>query len=410
VSWSIRAPRLRRVTSSLAYVPEIDGIRFLAIASVFLFHLAGDVLRHSAPDYRFSLESNNVFAVSQCLNFGVQMFFVLSGFVLALPFVAQYLNSGKKVDRKRFYMRRLTRLEPPYFAALILFFVLKVAGGKGQGLVLLPHFGASVLYLHNLIYGRPSDINFVAWSLEIEVQFYLIAPLLAFALYRIQHPGIRRTLLVATCLASSFLASLISGPATLSLARQLPYFVAGFLLADLFSLASIPKARFAWDVVFLSAIPLIVLQIRAGWMLIYFAPLTLCVAYYAAFHSTWISRFLRNPFVSLTGGMCYSIYLVHNYVIAAAGMITESWTASLRFTWRLGAQALLIGPVVLAISCLFYLLVERPCMRPDWPSRASQWLTDYAFRTRKTKSSVLKASRPTGEAALPIVSGEVGAQ
>ena len=38
----------RRVTSSGNFIPEIDGLRFLAIASVFLYHLAGDVMRHSS--------------------------------------------------------------------------------------------------------------------------------------------------------------------------------------------------------------------------------------------------------------------------------------------------------------------------------------------------------------------------
>ena len=366
--------RFRRITSGFTYIPEIDGIRFLAIASVFLFHLAGDVLRHSKPGYRLILRDNGVFVVSQCLNFGVPMFFVLSGFVLALPFASQYLKGAARVSKKRYYLRRLTRLEPPYLIALILFFFIKLMGGRGQLAALLPHFGASALYLHNIIYGRPSDINFVAWSLEIEVQFYLIAPLLALALYRVKFSLLRRLLLVAVCLASSGLACLFRGSADLSLIGQLPYFVAGFLLADLFLVTGLRNIHLLWDAVFALAVPLVVLEIRSGWMLIFAAPISLCLAYYAAFHSVWVGRFLRNSIVSAMGGMCYSIYLIHNYVIAVCGMYTERWTATLPFTARLGVQILLIGPVVLFSSGVFYLLIEQPCMGPDWPARASQWL------------------------------------
>ena len=77
--------RLRRITTSISYRPEIDGIRFIAISSVIIYHLAGDVLRHSPPGYVASLQSNWLFWLTQHLNFGVQLFFVLSGYVVTLP-------------------------------------------------------------------------------------------------------------------------------------------------------------------------------------------------------------------------------------------------------------------------------------------------------------------------------------
>src|SRR5580658_2370258 len=102
---TLLASRFRRITSSVKYVPEIDGIRFVAILAVFIFHLAGDILRHSPPGYRDQLASNWVFWTTQRLNIGVQMFFVLSGFVLALPFATHYLRSGPPVSLKRYYLR-----------------------------------------------------------------------------------------------------------------------------------------------------------------------------------------------------------------------------------------------------------------------------------------------------------------
>jgi peptidoglycan/LPS O-acetylase OafA/YrhL len=374
--------RFRRITSGAGYVPEIDGIRFLAISSVFLFHLAGDILRHSPEGYRQGLSASPVFWATQVMNFGVQMFFVLSGLVLALPFASFHLNGGRPVSLKRYFLRRLTRLEPPYIAALIIFFFLKLAGGRGSFAGLVPHFAASVGYLHNLIYGTPSDINFVAWSLEIEVQFYICAPWLAWLVYSIRPDTTRRLVLAGCCMAAGFLASFMPERMSLSLAAQLPYFLAGMLLADFYvkdlNLAS-PRMRGSgvWDLAFVLTAPVIVLALMYGGLLIFVAPLTICFAYYAAFRGGWTRSFLRLPFVSTVGGMCYSIYLLHNYIIATAGMFTEKLTSSLSFTARLTIQSLLIGPAVLVVCGGFYLLIEQPCMRPDWPER---------FRARAMKS------------------------
>lgn len=54
----------------------------------------------------------------------------------------------------------------------------------------------SFVYSHAFIYGDKSTINFVAWSLEIEVQFYLLMPLIA-NVYRISKPAYQRLVLAA---------------------------------------------------------------------------------------------------------------------------------------------------------------------------------------------------------------------
>jgi peptidoglycan/LPS O-acetylase OafA/YrhL len=101
-------------------MPEIDGLRFLAIISVLLFHFNGFIFNKSQPI------SNTVFLNK--LNFvlghghlGVELFFVISGFILALPFANSYLKSKKKDNIKSYFTRRLTRLEPPYILIMIFF-------------------------------------------------------------------------------------------------------------------------------------------------------------------------------------------------------------------------------------------------------------------------------------------------
>jgi peptidoglycan/LPS O-acetylase OafA/YrhL len=366
--------KFQRITSSGRYSPEIDGIRFIAIFAVFVFHLAGDVLRHAEPGYGERLASDPLFRITQVLNIGVQLFFVLSGYVLALPFASQYQHGGRTVSLKRYFLRRLTRLEPPYIVSLILLFLLKILTGRSSFAALWPHLAASLGYVHNLVYGQPSDVNFVAWSLEIEVQFYLLAPLLSFLLFRTESAWKRRATIAACCVAAGAAASLVSDwpRMSLTLIGQAPYFLAGFLLADVESAQVEGKSRGRWDVVSIGAFLLLFSCIRASWLL-YVGPLTIATAYWAAFRSLWVRQFLRMGFISAVGGMCYTIYLLHNYVIAIGGQFTERFSATFPFALRLAAQGVILGAAVLVVSSAFYLLIERPCMRPDWPAQLTKW-------------------------------------
>lgn len=226
--------KLRRITVSLAYRPELDGIRFLAIAFVVIYHVTGDILRHSPENYA-SLSTSPLLWLTLQMNVGVELFFVLSGFVLALPFARHFLTGTPPVNISSYFRRRLTRLEPPYILALVMLTALKVLGGHYHLVSLLPNLAASTAYLHNLIYGRPSDIDFVAWSLEVEVQFYLLAPLFAALIFCNKKHFPRRVCLAVAILALASISSLASPSSlvNLSLPGYLPFFLAGFLLADL---------------------------------------------------------------------------------------------------------------------------------------------------------------------------------
>ena len=391
----------RRITSSVAYVPEIDGIRFIAIASVFLFHLAGDILRHSPAGYGGQLQHDWVFWLTQNGNFGVQLFFVLSGFLLALPFAAYHINGEKAVNLTKYFKRRLTRLEPPYLAALLFFFVLKLAAGRDGFSNLLPHLLSSVFYIHNLVYARPSDVNFVAWSLEVEVQYYLLAPVLTAILFRPRSALLRRSAIVALALLVTFLSLLPhSQRADLSILGQGSYFLAGLLLADCYvTRTASQRGRIGWDIATIIPAATIFLLLRNFYTLAFFGPFAVFFVYYGVFHGQLIRKALSHPVISTIGGMCYSIYLVHNYVIAACGMYSERLTASLPFHQQLLIQTLIMAPVVLFTCGIFYLLIERPCMRPDWPARTVNWFRSIrARRTETAQTSLLETASSRDQA------------
>jgi peptidoglycan/LPS O-acetylase OafA/YrhL len=363
----------RRITSTGQFIPEIDGLRFLAIFSVYIYHLAGDVLRHSPSDYAQSLQSNGLFLVTQILNVGVPLFFVISGFILSLPFAAAHRNLRKPVSLKKYFWRRVTRLEPPYFLCLLLFFILKIAAGRGTAAGLFPNLIASVFYVHNQIFARPSDIDFVAWSLEIEIQFYILAPLLA-SVFALARASTRRSVLAAAVLLASGVSSLVSGHPRLqlSLLAYAQYFLAGFLLAEFYLDRGERRKNWAWDLVSIAGWSLLLVllvrgEARVEWWVEWLIPWLVLLIYIAAFRGVAMNRFVTNPWIVTIGGMCYTIYLLHDYIIAALGMVTERIGSGSVFSVRLLVQFLLMTPIVLAIGALYFRLIERPCMRPDWP-------------------------------------------
>jgi peptidoglycan/LPS O-acetylase OafA/YrhL len=171
----------RVITRGRRFIPEVDGLRFVAISAVVLYHLSQHTLTRHMAGASVQPEESWLPKLLDLGRYGVRLFFVLSGFLLALPFAKWRLGLGDKPSLRAYYLRRLTRLEPPYMVAMLLLFVGPplVANWISNGWSLWPNLLASLVYQHNLIFGEMSPINPVTWSLEIEVQFYMLAPALA---------------------------------------------------------------------------------------------------------------------------------------------------------------------------------------------------------------------------------------
>src|SRR5215213_7927905 len=164
--------KFRRITYSTDYLPEVDGLRFLAIFSVVvIMHIPHYIDEKFFLGKAIPNEYWSRFVIGG--GYGVSLFFIISGFILSLPFAKWRLNNEKPVKLKNYFIRRLFRLEPPYIIALIIFFIGQVwVLHKYSFDFLLPHFFASVAYLHTIIYKGFSLVLPIAWSLEVEVQFY----------------------------------------------------------------------------------------------------------------------------------------------------------------------------------------------------------------------------------------------
>lgn len=363
--------RLRRVTRDHRWIPEIDGLRFVAICSVFLYHVFGELSIRSG---RVILVEPGYGWLAQILNNGrrgVELFFVISGLILALPFARHFLLGAGPVSLRKYFMRRVTRLEPPYIASMIVAVLLFGVYRHGLPPGYLPHALASLFYQHNLVYGELSWVNPVTWSLEVEIQFYIVAPIVM-QFYRIRRTWLRRIVLLA-CILGVELAQ----PAHASLRVQgsilfyLQYFLAGLLVADVFVLElKEMSSSWIWDLAGVSALGAIFwFQTEALWMKI-LLPVAIGVLCLAVMKSHGLRRVLGNPWVAVVGGMCYSIYLLHFLLIAVLFKVTRhAILPGQIFVVNYAIQLLLLAVPVLLMCAVFFVLVERPCMDPNWPSK-----------------------------------------
>ena len=363
----------QRITSSGKFIPEIDGFRFIAVLSVFIFHLAGTVATNSPSGQISTILSGPLKQVTNTLDIGVPLFFVISGFILGLPFAEAALKQQKQVGLRKYLLRRLTRLEPPYVLCLLISLVIKVGSGRGF-LVHLPHLLASMFYSHNAIFGYQSTITAVAWSLEIEVQFYLLVPVIT-SVFLITNAGMRRAILCILIAAATAVSELVNASPRLrlSLLGFAPFFLIGLLLTDLY-LSGYRSRSWRWDLLsFLGWPLLILLRWKAPALSAWIAPWLILALYAAGTSGVLIRRLLVHPIVTTIGGMCYSIYLLHNQLIYGIALKTRAILPSSSYALRLVTQFLVVFPAVLAVSAVYFVIIERPCMRPDWPRRLMLW-------------------------------------
>jgi len=402
--------RLGRVTSSGAFYPEIDGLRAIAIVSVVAFHVNKYVI-HASPAAGESGVSASLIRsleyVSRKGFFGVELFFVISGFILSLPFATYYLGKGRRPSLARYYQRRLLRLEPPYIISLLVCFSLLTLVYSASARQLFPHLAASIVYVRQLIFGGNNPINGVLWSLECEVQFYILAPLLA-TLYLVGRKSLRRVAFLAIPIVALGLVNvgtlLLKAPhlGTVPLLGALlrtfapisqfldrvivlhytGYFCAGFLLSDLFvdSWGEQPAKHWKWDVIGAMAWAVLLLLVTEETKL--FAavaatipfPLLIFTAYIAAFRGPVTNQILRNRWMVTIGGMCYTEYLYHQFLLHMIQVRLGSFTSSL----------LLQIPLFLLITVIFssvmFVLFEKPFMYKDWHLQLKAWFQKLRMR------------------------------
>ncbi len=379
----------------VGYLPGIDGLRGLAVLAVLAYHLDAS---WAAGGY-----------------LGVEVFFVVSGFLITSLLLAEHREQGF-VDLLAFWRRRARRLLPAVFVlvGLVLAYAAVVlpAGElrrvRGDGI-------ASLLYVQNWhavfteqpyfeAFGRPSPLRHL-WSLAIEEQFYLLWPvLLPLGLRRI---GRRRTVLAVTgAIVVSVL--LMAGTADIAAPERAYYgtdtrlfgILGGALLAFAWrpQRARVDVGRSARRVIEgAGAVALVLLAWQHatrsefdawtypwGFLVVDFLTLVTIIA--VTHPASRLERWVGCGPLQALGRRSYSVYLWHWPVIVFTRPGVD---------WGLTGTGALLGRILLiaALSEASYRLVERPVR--DGTLQA--WLTGASL---PPAAAVLRRRRAVGIAAL----------
>ncbi len=184
----------------MGYLPGLDGVRALAVLGVLLYHADLTWIRGGF--------------------LGVDVFFVLSGFLITSLLLEEFDRSGG-ISFKRFYLGRARRLLP---ALILLLAVVAIAAAffyRDAAAQVRADTVASIFYVNNWWYifndqsyfefiGRPPLLKHL-WSLAVEEQFYFIWPVIAFvAMRKAGRRGVRATALVMALASTIWLVWLSS--------------------------------------------------------------------------------------------------------------------------------------------------------------------------------------------------------
>ena len=358
---------------SLPRNARIDCLRGVAIACVLILHftLAFGLVDSPLGDL---LGAAAVKAIGLNGNYGVTMFFVISGYLITSG-ILQRWGSLAQVDVRHFYLLRAARILPALLLALAIIVVLGIFDvpyfNNGDARPPLPasYFGIAVVsiltFWHNLLMQSAGYFNYclnVYWSLSVEEMFYLCLPPLCLLLRR-------TSLVVAACLALAMLGPLYRGAhADNELYFMYGYFACfdaiaiGCLAALLVPRLTLARpARRILRVACGMALPLIYLRGIAGHEMFGFTAIALAAAgivlgAHGEQRPGWSTGRLAAP-LRWAGRHSYELYLFHVIVLAAMRNILTR--AELSHAMRLPWLALF-----LACSALAAMLVSRHISEP----------------------------------------------
>ena len=314
-------------------LPVLDVLRGGASFAVCWFHLTNGHVGFLPPGI---LKASGAYGW-----LGVEVFFVISGFVI--PFALQR-SDYQLADCGIFVFKRIARLDPPYFTTIALIIILQYASSKAPGFEGEP-FTYSILgtILHvgylNAFFGFPW-LNPVFWTLALEFQYYL---LMAFIFPLIAN----RASIIRWCtmLALGILALVV--PAERFVFHWLPLFLLGITTFQLKSGIIAQKGY------------LLLIVLVSCWAWLCYGLIITLVGVTTAFIIAFARVSHTGPLTFL-GMISYSLYLLH---VPIGGRVVN---LSTRFVAGLPGRSVVVfvaAAVTVLAAWALYAFVERPAQR-----------------------------------------------
>ena len=364
-------------------IPSLTGVRGVAALWVFMTHfygLAADMLHQ--PGLMKSLFLFNGFR-------GVDLFFVLSGFILMHVHEGQFTQLRWPVIRD-FFIIRFFRVYPlNTFILLVLVPLVLLAPGyvamqrhyadpafayRVHNLS-IPGFIQTLLLVQTWTVLKLGEWNIVSWTLSAEVLGYILFPLLAMAAMRIT--SLRNAVVVCAASLSTLVVILFAGhhannnpTGTFGAIRMLFCFTAGVVLYRAYDLAPEGTERHGATIT-MGAVAFIALTL-------FFPVVPVCdvfgftaLVFGLAYQRGVINTFLSSAPVMWLGRISFSFYLAHYLIIGILSWSMGKWLRSLGRVEGMTATGAIFA-LCLLVGVVCYHLVERPSQRLG--RRVMQWV------------------------------------
>lgn len=355
-------------------LPRFEGARAIAAYLVLLTHAGfiSDAINAGVPG-RFLARGD----------WGVAMFFALSGFLLSRAWVRWIQHEGRRPDLKRYALHRTARILPAYYVALAAILLTVGAGADTRTVI------SNVLLVQNYTGAFLPDF-FLTWSLVTEVAFYAVLPLLALVVIR-RRVKTSVVLILLLAVTTYIYLWLVQGPladsapmfATIWLPGRLDWFCVGMLVAVLeyrvrAERPILPMVTHRPSLLMVAAVVLygIAMTPVAGPLAIGGSPslanvllkqllyaamalLVLWALLAPAAGDTWWGKALDTPLLRWAGRISYAFFLWHSLVLTYVRKVLDLPDFGGGFLVSLvGTTA-----VTLIISQVSWWVVERPPLK-----------------------------------------------
>ncbi len=341
-------------------IKPLTGIRGVAAFMIVLYHL------HFNPSF-----ADDYFPFIHKAYLSVDLFFVLSGFVLALRYRAWFATGITTASVGAFMVQRIGRIYPPYILATAIYFTKWLVNLRGERVIDFHSYDivANVLLIQAWGIGAKTICG-PSWSVSVELFAYLLFPVLIFSL--LARGYVRAGLLGLASIAGIVMVAasplgvngaldVVDYKSVLPLLRCIAEFSLGLIAYELAKRKIGVRiwSNFWFTPIILAAlVSAFALGLSDLWIAFLFPPLILSLYYNGT-----IGRLLfGNPLAHWLGVISYSMYLLHPFFREAAGhtmtLASHHFGAAPHYLFVILALAGAIGG-----AALFQRYVELPGRR-----------------------------------------------
>lgn len=328
-------------------IKELDALRGIAALFVVLFHFSLDLPKVN-PIFQFGVT-------------GVDMFFILSGFVI-------FMTLNKIKTGRQFIISRTARLYPAYWSCVTLTFILititKIPNNEGINYFSLREYVANMSMFQ--YYFKVRDLDGPYWTMIIEMLFYIL--MLACFQFRLLK-YITIIMLILMAFTSYFYLSSFESPFVQSISNAVPLldFISLFFAGILFYKIYISSEKLILHsvlIVFCLIIQILIFpcsgkskafisQGEYGLMLtIYFTLFTLFVF--------GRLRLIISPVTLFLGKISFALYLIHQYI--SIRLLLPFLTNTMHIPWFISAFGITL-PILIGVATLITYFIEIPARR-----------------------------------------------